>query len=262
MAEAAVSEIAFGHSGFTLLYRLYSFGSVLAMSFLALLRGNEAYQLVLQQVTADIVGIQEAARRRCHPYFMGDFAVTKTAMSHRVRLPVVLFSKHGIRLGDFLIPFLTLRTRLPAQVPARFPASRSRLFLRSDGRLFDSHHFLHQFLRPAMVVLQQSARFSDVLSRVVVGTQVTTNSLRRGGNSALAIAGVSRELRFAMGRWKDPDGSNLIMIDLYEQIGLQRFLSASFDMADEVLLAPVARDDPDPGVLDRLCVFFSCLRMQ
>jgi hypothetical protein len=36
------------------------------------------------------------------------------------------------------------------------------------------------------------------------------------------------------------------MIDLYEQIGLQRFLSASFDMADEVLLAPVARGDPDP----------------
>ena len=70
--------------------------------------------------------------------------------------------------------------------------------------------------------------------------------MTRGGNSALAIAGVSRELRFAMGRWKDPAGSKLIMIDLYEQIGLQRFLSASFDMADEVLLAPVARGDPDP----------------
>ena len=167
-------------------------------------------------------------------------------MSHRVRLPVVLFSKHGIRLGDFLIPFLALRTRLPAQVLARFPASRSRLFLRSDGNPFDSHYFLHQFLRPAVVVLQQSPRFSDALSRVVVGTQITTNSLRRGGNSALAIAGVSRELRFAMGRWKDPAGSKLIMIDLYEQIGLQRFLSASFDMADEVLLAPVARGDPDP----------------
>ena len=246
MPHHVVSEIVPGHSDFTLLYRLYSFGSVLAMSFLSLLRGNEAYQLVLQQVTADIVGVQEAARRRCHPYFMGDFAVTKTAMSHRVRLPVVLFSKHGIRLGDFLIPFLALRTRLPAQVLARFPASRSRLFLRSDGNPFDSHYFLHQFLRPAVVVLQQSPRFSDALSRVVVGTQITTNSLRRGGNSALAIAGVSRELRFAMGRWKDPAGSKLIMIDLYEQIGLQRFLSASFDMADEVLLAPVARGDPDP----------------
>ena len=246
MPPHVVSEIAYGHVDFSMLYRLYSFGTVLAMSFLSLLRGNEAYQLILQQVLADIVGVQEAARRRCHAHFMGDFAVTKTAMSHRVRLPVVLFSKHGIRLGDFLLPFLALRARLPAVVLARFPASRSRLFLRSDGRPFDSHYFLHQFLRPAMVILQQSPRFSAELSRVVVGTQVTTNSLRRGGNTALAIAGVSRELRFAMGRWKDPDGSNQIMIDLYEQIGLQRFLSASFDMADEVLLAPVARDDPGP----------------
>ena len=96
MPHHVVSEIVLGHSDFTLLYRLYSFGSVLAMSFLSLLRGNEAYQLVLQQVTADIVGVQEAARRRCHPYFMGDFAVTKTAMSHRVRLPVVLFSKYSL----------------------------------------------------------------------------------------------------------------------------------------------------------------------
>ena len=52
-------------------------------------------------------------------------------------------------------------------------------------------------------------------------TQVTINSLRRGGNTAVAVAGVAPELRFAMGRWKNPDGSQA-MANLCDQVGFVR----------------------------------------
>jgi hypothetical protein len=63
----------------------------------------------------------------------------------------------------------------------------------------------------------------------MVSTQVTTNSLRRGGNTALAVAGVARELRFAKGRCKNPggprDGSKQITIDLWNSSPVCSILS-------------------------------------
>ena len=76
----------------------------------------------------------------------------------------------------------------------------------------------------------------------MVSTQVTTNSFRQGGNTALAVAGVARELRFAKGRCKNPggprDGSKQITIDLWNSSPV----CSIHTWRDEAPFGPVARD--------------------
>ena len=220
-------SLPWGHPSFPAVYRGYSLGSALALSFLCFLRGNEAYQLDFEQLCGDTVWTSAASNGGVPPHVTGDYAVTKTSQPRRVRVPAVLYSKQGVRLGDFLLPCLILRRRFPVGV---FNDS-SKFFLRADGRLFTSHYFLHYFLRPAMVDLQQSAQFRTQLQAVVVGTMVTTNSLRRGGNTAAANAGVAADLRSAIGRWRTP-GASLHMVDMYNDIGIVRLLSVSYRMCD------------------------------
>jgi hypothetical protein len=213
----------YGHPEFAETYTRLGFGSVFAMSFLCFLRGNEPYQLNLVQVQRDLVTVDVARIQRCTPHFVGDFSVTKTMRSASVRIACVLLSQAGINLGSFLIPFLVLRQRLPL-------LASPRLFVQHSGVLFTSRFFLHVFLRPALLELQASGTHGGELHGVEVDVRITTNSLRRGGNTAAANAGVRRELRMGQARWKAPMGQ---MVDHYDEVGLERQLSVSYLLSDE-----------------------------
>ena len=213
----------YGCPEFAETYTRLGFGSVFALSFLCFLRGNEAYQLNLAQVQGDLVTMDTARVRRCTPHFVGVFSVTKTMRDHAVRIACVLLSQAGIDLGFFLIPFLVLRQRLPLLLSPR-------LFVQHSGVLFNSRFFLHVFLRPVLHELQTSGAHGGELHGVEIDVRITTNSLRRGGNTAAANAGVRRELRMGHARWKAPMGQ---MVDHYDEVGLERQLSVSYLLSDE-----------------------------
>lgn len=215
--------LVYGCPEFAETYTRLGFGSVFALSFLCFLRGNEAYQLNLAQVQGDLVTMDTARVRRCTPHFVGVFSVTKTMRDHAVRIACVLLSQAGIDLGSFLIPFLVLRQRLPL-------LSSPRLFVQHSGALFNSRFFLHVFLRPALHEVQTSGAHGGELHGVEIDVRITTNSLRRGGNTAAANAGVRRELRMGHARWKAPMGQ---MVDHYDEVGLERQLSVSYLLSDE-----------------------------
>ena len=215
--------LTYGHPLFAETYACLGFGSVFAVSFLCFLRGNEPYQLNLAQVLGDLVTMTVARRRRCTPHFLGNFSVTKTMRSASVQIACVLLSKAGIDLGSFLIPFLVLRQRLPL-------VASPRLFIQLDGAPFSSRFFLHACLRPTLKLLQAAGTHGGELHEVDIDTRITTNSLRRGGNTAAANAGVRRELRMGQARWKAPMGQ---MVDHYDEVGLERQLSVSYLLSDE-----------------------------
>jgi hypothetical protein len=80
------------------------------------------------------------------------------------------------------------------------------LFIQLDGAPFSSRFFLHICLRPTLKLLQAAGTHGGKLHEVDIDTRITTNSLRRGGNTAAANAGVRRELRMGQARWKAPMG--------------------------------------------------------
>ena len=93
-----------------------------------------------------------------------------------------------------------------------------------------SRFFLHVCLRPTLKLLQAAGTHGGELHEVDIDTRITTNSLRRGGNTAAANAGVRRELRMGQARWKAPMGQ---MVDHYDEVGLERQLSVSYLLSDE-----------------------------
>jgi hypothetical protein len=206
-------------------YTSLLFLCVLLVSFLACLRGNEPYKVETKQVMRDMVLGSKALAAKCTAHFLFDFNTTKTAQFMVSRVPVVACTRAGLHLARVLLPFLTLRRRLRVD--------SDRLFVRHCGRPMSSTYFLNSFLRPSFVIARGNPNFADRLSTVEV-SDVTTNSLRRGGNSAAAAARVPKFLRNGHCRWKQP---NPDMADLYTQAGLEDRLSVTYDMIDEVVLA-------------------------
>jgi len=136
-----------------------------------------------------------------------------------------------LRLKSALEPFLFLRAQLVTP--------RTQLFVRCDGSELDSHFFLTSFLRPAFLRVKDSPDFGPGLSSVLLSS-VTTNSLRRGGNTAAANGRVPGFMRRGIGRWRLVKRSGTVrleMVDLYDEVGIERQLSVSYLMSAERAVA-------------------------
>jgi hypothetical protein len=112
-------------------------------------------------------------------------------------------------------------------------------------------------LRPAALQLQCAPSTSGLLRNVDVSSSVTTNSFRRGGNTAAANALVPKYLRMGHCRWKNKVRMSADMEDLYDEVGIETRLRVSYCMCDERLLSsqfgsatsPLAKrlfDSPSP----------------
>ena len=213
-----------GHALFDLYYNRAMGLTIMLVSFLATLRGSEPFQLTTAQVIAD--------RQLSHttPHYWLDFAVTKTSASRKVRVPVVAVNSAGLNLGRFMELTLHMRARLPASFGPY-------LFVRPNGARFTSSFFLHEHLRPAFKDLQKDPLHQASLAGIDVHLAITTNSLRRGGNTAAANAGVPRYLRMGHSRWRPGSAASQDMADLYDEVSTEDKLAVSYAMRDPVPLA-------------------------
>ena len=77
------------------------------------------------------------------------------------------------------------------------------------------------------------------LSSITIAS-IITNSLRRGGNTAAAAGGVPGFLRRGHGRWRlaaQQRHARLEMVDLYDEVDIERKLSVSYLTADSVIVS-------------------------
>jgi hypothetical protein len=234
-AAAAVTvdpnKLRYGDPLFEQVYNTLLYICILHVSFLACLRGNEAYLLRFTQVTRDMMIGPSAVSLRCSEHFLLDFLHTKNNFGKTMRVPVVAITRSGVSLKAFLLPFLRMREQLPSPLTA--------LFIRHDLSAIDSAHFLTTFLRPAFTWLRDTSDFGRGLVNVDL-SRVETNSLRRGGNTAAATGGVPGFMRRGHGRWrlsKRGSAVRLEMVDLYDEVGIERQLSVTYLMAQEVTVA-------------------------
>ena len=212
-------------------YNSLLFLSILLVSFLSMLRGNEPYLLKFQQVRDDRVIGPAAVSAKCSEHYLFDFLGTKNNFERTMRVPIVGINRAGLRLKSALEPFLFLRAQLVTP--------RTQLFVRCDGSELDSHFFLTSFLRPAFLRVKDSPDFGPGLSSVLLSS-VTTNSLRRGGNTAAANGRVPGFMRRGIGRWRLVKRSGIVrleMVDLYDEVGIERQLSVSYLMSAERAVA-------------------------
>ena len=235
-------SLSLGDARFQSTFEPLLFGSVLLVSFLSTLRGNEPYLLELEQVLDDRVLGVAAVAARCSEHYNFAYIGTKNNFERSMRVPVVGTNRAGILLKCFLEPFLFLRAQLVTPVRS--------LFVRFDGSTMDSHFFLTTYLRPAFLRLQDSASVGPALRSIRLRA-VTTNSLRRGGNTAAANGLVPGFMRRGHGRWRAAKRGQvrLEMVDLYDEVGIERQLSVSYLMCAE---ATVAKQYGSPTAARRL----------
>ena len=245
--------LRYGDPLFAPVFDALAHASICLVCYMGALRGNEPYKIRFRQVQRDRVLGADAARLKCTAHYLFNMDGTKSSKSQRATVPIVARSLHGLRLGDFLQPYIRMRLLLPT--PLLSPAAP--LFVHVDGSKFNSAFFLTQVLRPAALQLQCAPSTSGLLRNVDVSSSVTTNSFRRGGNTAAANALVPKYLRMGHCRWKNKVRMSADMEDLYDEVGIETRLRVSYCMCDERLLSsqfgsatsPLAKrlfDSPSP----------------
>ena len=100
-------------------------------------------------------------------------------------------SSHVARLASWILPRAVLgharQVASAAPVTALIPAPR--------WPAAQQYYFLHHYLRLVVLQLQELLAHRSTLGKINASTAIITNSLRRGGSTAAANAGVTFMMR-------------------------------------------------------------------
>jgi len=194
------------------------------VSFCAATRGNELFRVLVQHFldkAYSCLGDAVEIRRVGHDYFCIPHAWDKTHDSTPCIVPIAAVTASGLKPKQWILRCLDLHKRV---------GNVSGPFWRHthNGKRWTSGFALNAVLRPA--IMRHAGVDPPLVPAFVTDTSITSNSLRRGGNTRMGDVYVPRPLRDFLCRWRLPKGRQPVMQDRYDDPPLERALQATLPL--------------------------------
>jgi len=184
-------------------------------------RGNELFRVLLEHFLDPkhgCLGDPVVIRQIGHDYFCIPHPWDKTHSSAPCIIPIAAVTASGLQPKLWIKRCLELHARV-----GNFTGPFWRH--RHNNKAWTSGYALNAILRPA--VLRFATCDPPLVPAFVSDHNITSNSLRRGGNTRTGDVFVPRPLRDFLCRWRLPKGRQPVMQDRYDDPSILRLLQAT-----------------------------------
>lgn len=196
----------------------------LIVSFCGATRGNELFRTQVQHFlnpSYGCLGDPAEVSRIGHDYFCVPHPWDKSHGSTPCIVPIAAVTASGLSPKKWILRCLDLHARM---------SNTSGPFWRllHNNKRWSSGYALNTVLRPA--IMRFATADPPIVPAFVTDASITSNSLRRGGNTQMGNVHVPRPLRDFLCRWRFPKGKMPVMQDRYDDAPIERLLEATLPL--------------------------------